>query len=234
MLTSVLGVANVEQSSVLPPSIFSSQYNTVTSLLISKLVSLYPTDQTVLDILSPFVERKVIQVKNGLVALQDNYRNLLGSPMISSAGDGCKECDETKKVSESGFEQLVLKSGCKKVELVIVPQSEFGYRTMSTYDVPNFENPIGYMSGKNEIKVCPYDIKSVEVMFVRKENIYVYGYDVQPDDTYTYNPSTSIESEFLSNAFTPIFSALVSLYGAYSRDNTMTGWAQLLNQQGIL
>lgn len=232
MLQAVLSVANMEQSSILPPSVYSSQYNTVTSLLLSKLVSLYPSNPMVLDILAPFVERKVIKVKNGMVDLPENYRNILGSPMISATDDGCKECEDGNTDIQQ-FNQLILKSGCKKVALVIVPQSEFADRTKSSYDAPTFDKPIGYMAGKNQIKVCPYNINAVEVIYTIKEKLYIYGYDVQPDDTYTFNASKSVESDWGSNAFDYIFPAMISLYGAYSRDNQVIDWTQILNQQGI-
>lgn len=234
MLKAILSAANVEQNMVYPPSVFTDQYNAVISLLLSKLSDIYPSDTSVLDILDPYVEREVIKVKDGYVDFSDKYRNILGSPMISTTNDGRKECEQDEKITNNQFNQLVLRAGCKKVPLIIVDQSEFAFRTTSTYKKPTYDKPIGYRSGKGQIKVCPFDIKAVEIMFVRKEKLVNYGYIMQPDDTFVYDPATSVDTEFTSAAFEPIYKALFSLYSAYTRDNQLKEWAVFIQQNGIL
>lgn len=235
MLNAILAVANVEKNQSYSPFIYQSQYNTVTSLLLSKLADIYPSDSGVLDMLDPFVERKVIRPVGGYITLPDNFRNILGTPQIGVANDGCKECEEQEvEVSKKQFETMVLKSGCKKVPLLMVDQSEFAFRATSTYKAPTYEKPIGYRSGKQQIKVCPYDINAVEVMYVKKESLAVYGYTMQPDDTFVFNPTTSTEAGWTSAAFQPMFNALISLYTAYSRDNNLRDWAMYINQNKLI
>lgn len=234
MLSAILGVANAEQNQAFPATIFSSQYNTVTSLLLDKLADIYPSDTTVVDMLEPFVIRTVKRPVNGIIKLPDDYRNLLGTPQISAKDDGCAECEQENFVSDQEFNQLKLKSGCKKVPLVIIDQAEFAYRTTSTYKQPTFKNPVGYFSGQREIKVCPYNINAVELMYVKKEPLFVYGYTMQPDDTFVFNKDKSVESLWQSNAFTPIFNMLFSLYCAYSRDNQLKDWALYLNENKLI
>lgn len=231
---SIVSIANIEQNYSYSPAIFSSQYNTVTSLLISKLASIYPTDQSVLDILDPFIVKKVLTVKNGYIDLPEEYRNLLGSPFISAKKDACKECDSEINVTNKDFEELVLKEGCKKIPLIILSQSEFIYRTTSTYKEPTLDKPIGYFSGQRQIKVCPANIGRVEVLFVKKEDSYNYGYDIQPDDTFVYNAAKSKESPWTSAAFEPLFKAIFALYSAYTRDNSLRDWSQIISQQGLI
>lgn len=234
MLKAIVSVANTEQNMFYPPSVFSDQYNTVTSLLLSKCADIYPADNSVLDIIEPFVVRKTLPVKNGYIQFPEDFRNLLGSPMISVTNDGCKECEVQSEITANDFNQNVLKSGCKKVFLLMVDQSEFAFRTTSTYKAPTYDKPIGYRSGKYEIKVCPFDIKSVDVMYVKNEKLVQYGYDMQPDDTFVYNESKSIETEWKSAAFEPIFSALLSLYTAYTRDNNLKDWALYIKQNKLI
>jgi len=234
MLNAILSIANVEKNASYPPHIYQDQYNTVTSLLLSKLANIYPTDSSVLDMLDPYVERMVKMPEKGYVNLPDNFRNILGSPQIGVAGDGCKECEQETPIGQKEFQTLILKSGCKKVPVVMVDQSEFAYRASSTYKAPTYEKPIGYRSGKQQIKVCPYDISAVEVMYVKKESLAVYGYTMQPDDTFVFNPATSTEALWTSAAFEPFFKAMLFLYNAYSRDNNLRDWTLLLNKEGIV
>lgn len=238
MLNAILSIAHSEKNFAYPPNIYADQYNTVSSLLISKCADIYPSDTTVLDIIDPYVERKVIRPVAGYITLPDNYRNLLGSPFISSRNDGCAECEQEAKISNKQFEQLVIKAGCKKVPLLMVDQAEFSYRTSSTYKQPTYEKPIGYRSGsvegKSQIKVCPPDINAVEVMYTKKEGLAVYGYDMQPDDTFVFNASKSTELLWTSAAFKPMFNALLALYTAYTRDNNLRDWALYINQNGLI
>jgi len=234
MLNAILSVANTEQNMAYPPSVFTSQFNTVTSLLLSKLADIYPSDSSVLDIIDPFVERELIRPIGGYLNMKENYRNILGTPMISIKDDGCAECEQSADVTNGEFNKLILKAGCRKVPVIMVDQSEFASRTTSTYKKPTYEKPIGYRSGKRQIKICPFDINAVEVMYVRTEKLVSYGYTMQPDDTFVYNATASIESEWTSAAFEPIFKALFSLYSAYTRDNQLKDWALFLNQNNLV
>jgi hypothetical protein len=131
------------------------------------------------------------------------------------------------------FQSRVLQSGCLLNPVVIVPQSEFAFRTQSTYDFPTWESPIGMFTGKRQIKVCPYNITRVVVMYAMKETPVNYGYIMQPDDIYIYDALTSVETQFGSNAFMPIFNGMMALYSAYSKDRELQNWTQVL-KEGIL
>lgn len=235
MMKAILAVANQEQNAIYPPSVFSDQYNTVTSLLLSKLSDIYPSDSSVLDMLDPFVERDTVRPKEGYINLPDNYRNILGSPMINVKKDGSAECDTPdNNLTNIEFKNTTLKSGCKKVPLLMVDQSEFAFRTTSTYKYPTYDKPIGYRSGKGQIKVCPYDISAVELMYVRKEKLVNYGYIMQPDETFVYDEGSSVESEFTSAAFQQIYKAMFALYTAYTRDNQLKDWAIYISQNNLV
>lgn len=235
MLISVLSVANQEQSMFYSPRIYSDQYNVVTSLLISALVKSYPLNPTVIDMLDPFVKIEIIPVKDGYVDLPEDYRDLLGSPYVFANPESNGECgSHIEPLTAQNFKNQILKGGCNLRAVIIYPESEFILRTRSTYDAPTWENPIGFFSGKRQIKVCPYNATKVAVMYVKKEEVYRYGYIVQPDDTFLFDATTTVESLWASSAFTPIFNAMLSLYSAYSKDQELGNWAQIITQQGIL
>lgn len=241
MLQSILGTANQEQNQVLPPSIFSSMYNTVTSLVISALVKEYPSNPVVLDMLRPFVNVAYIPIKDGFIELPDDYRDILGSPSIVAAKNNSGECgcdkDEVEEpdiTTEQQFKTAVQKSRCLTRPVTIVPQSEFDYLTTSLYKPPTYIDPVGYMYGSNKIKICPFDLQKVKLQYVRQETQYVYGYIVQPDDTYIFDSTTSVESEWTSAAFTPIYNAMNALYAAYCKDENLRDFASVLHQGGIL
>jgi hypothetical protein len=234
MLKAVTGVFNINQDASLPPSIYSSIFNAVTGLLLSKLAELYPSDPSVLDMLDPFVEKKVIPVTDGYIQLPENYRNILGSPQIA-AKNSTSQCNGLSvQLTSQEFNSNLKKSGCTKRPIIIVPQSEFALQTTSTYRQPDFWNPIGFNSGKKQITVCPANISSAEVLYVKNENIYRYGYIMQPDDTYIFDKITSEESQWNNSSFEPIFKGICACYAAYSRNTELRDWSLILSEKGIL
>jgi hypothetical protein len=234
VLQSVLSVSGQEMNAFYSPKIYSDQRNVVESLFLSALVKAYPLNQNVIDQISPFVEVETIPVTDGYIQLPDNYRNLLGSPMIFANPESTGECGQSEPLTQHNFRVGILKSGCRLNPVTILPQSEFADATQSTYKQPNYENPIGYFIDSNKLKICPFDVTKVTVMYARKEQLVRYGYYTNPDDTYGYDPLTTIETDFNSSAFEPIFKAMLSLYSAYSKDQEIQNWSVILNREGIL
>lgn len=235
MLQSVLSVANEDQSSIYPGSIYSNHYNIATSLVLDLCVKQYPDKPYLIDLIDPFVKFQLIPVKDGIATLPDDYRNILGSPYIFANPKNTGSCGDTPDITTK--EQfLVVKNtaSCKVNPLEIVPQSEFSIRTNSTYNQPNWELPIAYFAGKKQLKVCPFDIPKIYLLYVIQEPIFRYGYFLNPDDTFSFDPSTTVESIWGNSAFDPLFKALCHLYGIYARDQEVKDWATLLSQVNIL
>lgn len=232
ILQQVLAVANADQNFSLPPSVYGNFYNTVTSFLLDKAPVIYPT---AVDIFLPFIEIKKIAITDGFVVLPDEYRNLLGAPSISVQKDGsdCLGDDPVIIDSESEFKTAKSKAGCKTRPITIVDKKEWDYLTTSTYAFPTLENPIGIFEGR-KIKVCPYDLARVEIMYIKKEAIGVYGYIPQPDDTYIFDEKTSTEVGWTESAASILFRGCLALYSAYSRDKELTDYSQVLNQAGLI
>lgn len=240
MLQSVVSVSGQEQNMTYAPYIFQAHFNTVSSLLISKLIDEYPSNPQVLDMLEPFVKVVKIPVQDGFIDLQKykEYRNILGAPFINLAPDG-KPCGDNEAkppapLNANTFRTANLKAGCNVTPIVIVPQSEFAYLTSSKYAFPTHKKPIGYFADKFKIQVCPYDLPTATVLYVIQEPTYIYGYITQPDDTYIFNIATSVESDWTSAAFSPFFNAMVALYSAYMSNPELTNFAQVLHERGIL
>jgi len=233
LLPAVLSNANSEANQTYPPGIYSDQYNVVTSLLISALVKTYPIG---LDMLRPFIKTYKHAVQNGYFVLPEDYRNMLGAS-INSRNDGMAECSDEDPVvidNEQEVKLATLKAGCRSRPIEFLSETEWDYRTTSTYKFPTFTNPIGCFFGSEKFKVCPFDIGVVELRYVRNEDIGVLGYLNQPDDTYIVNPLTTKEVGWTSAAFDKLYTAMTSLYASYTRDPSLTNWSQLLQQQGIL
>jgi len=229
-LKSLVDVGNKEQNQQIPPRVFDSIYNIVSSFYKSALVKSYPVG---LDFLRPFMKSVVRPAMNGLVSLPDDYREMLGRPSIS-AKKGGGECAEVTKIeNETEFLAASLKSGCESRPIDMLNQNEWDDRTTSKYKFPTYWNPIGCFFDGNKIKVCPYDIGYVSIRYVTDEKIYRFGYINQPDDTYIYDAATSIESEWGDNAFPAIFRGCLALYSDFLRDNQLGNASQILNQIGL-
>lgn len=229
ILQAVLSVANSEQSMAYSPLVFQNHFNIVTSFLLDAFSKVYPDK---LDIFLGFISSQKIPVTNGYIQLPPEYRNLLGAPSINVNTTG-GDCTGISINNETQFVAAKLKSGCKSYFVEIVSKKEWDSRTGSTYAFPTYKNPIGLYIGERRIKLCPYDLASVEVTFLKKEKSYVYGYITQPDDTFLFDESTSVESQWTDAASHYLFQGCLSLYGAYARDNSITEYSQILNKLGL-
>lgn len=235
MLQSILSVANEEQSAIYPPSIFSSHYNIVTSFLIDAVVRAYPDRPFLLDVIDPYVAFAMITVSNGLATLPADYRNILGSPYVFSNPKNNGYCGEQPVISTAAQFQVARNvSSCNVNPLQIVSQAEFSVRTNSTYNFPTYEFPIAYFSGKTTLRVCPYDIPKIALLYTQQEAIYQYGYIPQPDDTFLFDSATTVDSLWTNSAFKSLFKGLSHLYGIYVRDQEIKEWANLLSQIDIV
>lgn len=233
LLNSVLAIEAKEQNFAIPPEIFQNQVRTVASLLLSELCESYPDSPEYIDMLMPFMATKMLAVTNGVVVMPDNYRNILGSPSVMAIKENGEDCECSDVVTPTSFKDAQAEARCKTNPVLIVSNTEFDYRTRSSYDYPTLDNPIGYWVSKKTLKVCPYNISRVEVRYCIQETPCFIKYIIQPDDTWVIDPAGTIETGFSSAAYEPFYNALVALYSAYSRDSELAQWSIVL-KNGIL
>lgn len=236
LLTSLLAPANQDQNLYFPPHIFSSFVNIVTAFLIDKCVELYPSSSQVVDIIDPFVEIAPITPSEGIIKLPEVYRNILGAPSIIVRNDKGGECGsrEVPITTPQQFLTATLQGGCTRRPITIVSQSEFDYLTTSSYKKPTIWDPIAFYTGQRKLKVCPVDITKCYLMYVRQEKIYKFGYQMNPDDTYVIDETTTVDTEWTNPSFTALFKGLNHLYGIYSRDKEFSNWSMELAQISIV
>lgn len=213
--------------------------NTVTSFLLDKCVALYPDNQQLIDVISPFVKVACIPPSGGIITLPSNYRNLLGSPSII-VNKGCECKDENVSINTpQQFLSATLRGGCSRRPITIVAQSEFDYLTTSSYKKPSFWDPVGYFvgqndKGQNQIRICPADLNKVYVMYVVQEDIYSLAYTPNPDETWSIDAVNTVDTQWNNAAFSAIFKGLNHLYGIYSRDKQFSEWAMALSQISLV
>ena len=58
----------------------------------------------------------------------------------------------------------------------------------------------------------------------------ILKYIMQPDDTYLIDEPASDNPEWTDASYAPIFKGICALYAAYSRDQALTEWANILRQ----
>jgi hypothetical protein len=232
VLKSVLSVGNAEQNFAYPPHVFEQHFNIVTSFLIDAFVETYPK---YVEVLQPFMISKRIAVTDGYVKFPSDYRNLLGAPSINvkPGGGDCSDNNPIIIDTKSEFKTANLKSGCKSYPIEIVDKGQWDARTTSEYAFPTYENPIGLYKDENKLKVCPYDLATVEILYVKNEKQYRYGYITQPDDTFIYNVATSVESEWNDAASKWLVKGCLALYAAYSQNKELKDYSLVLNQAGL-
>jgi hypothetical protein len=234
MLQAVLSANNVEQNSLYPANIYSAHYNSVTSYLLSTIAEHWQENQRFVDIVRPFLLKKVVPNKDGYVVIPEDCRNFLDAAIFVNKNMTGECNDLPQNILEVEFKNAVNKGKCLSRPLEIVDQSEWDALTVHPYLMPTVKNPIGCFFDSNKIKVCPYEINNVEIRYFKFEKVVRYGYTMQPDDTYVFDASTTIESEWNSAAFNPIFKGITALLGMYTRDKEIRDWTIELKQIGLL
>lgn len=226
---------DIPQSRTVPPDIYDAIYNTSASWLVDKIVELWPKDQSYVDIIEPFLKTEIVRVVGGNITLPESYRNFLdvGALVEGDFTGKCKDCDDYEVDSQAvllrKYNQAISKSGCKRQAIRIVDQTEWDYLTQDAFDFPTITQPIGCFFGTKQIRICPAEIAIVELRYLINENIYRYGYIPQPDDTFIFNPVTSVESQFTNAAFSKLYKPAMALLSLYLRDGNLAGFVQGLN-----
>lgn len=241
ILKKVLAQGGKEQSSTYPPNIFDEHINTATNFLLDRVAEIFPDNQSIVDVARPFLKIIPIPVTGGKINFPDDYRNLLGiainvSPDFKSLcgeSGGSKYKDDPLAKSQAQLDRKIEQSKCISRSVQVVDIDEWDDRTTSNYKSPTYKRPIACIFEDKSIKLCPYDIGSVEMRYLRIPKVYRYGYKENPDHTFVFDPATTEESEWSDNAIQYLVKAVGSLFSIYLRDPEMRDWNMELKKMGL-
>lgn len=230
------GIANRDENQHYPPHVRDQHINYATNALIDECVKLYPTNNSVIGILKPFIKQAVIRVENGEVKFPKDYRNYFGmavyvrdeaigsKSVIPCLKDGSTICEaETKgdKPTEQQMKEKALKRTCRSNPVAQKSLGEWDIATGHSYKKPTLENPMCCIFDGEGITINPYNVEEVVLRYVKIPLVYKYGYTLLPDGTTQWNPNDTIESEWETPARQYLNKAMNTLYSIYARDGEM-------------
>jgi hypothetical protein len=237
-LRAVLSQANAEQNQFYPVNVFETHYNLVSSWLMDEAVKVYPENRSVVDLLRPFFAKKMVPVKFGKIELPEDYRHLTGGGIYVNDKKVC--LDQPKEEGWENFTPDQLKQYYADnqvicIDINVVDVDQYNDLTRHSYKQPTLDFPIAADFESDHIKITPPDVPYVELRYIRAPKKYKYGYVVNPDESYSYDPTMegAVESEWRSNAEAYIFKGLYTLYSIYARDGELRQGGQELKQLGL-
>lgn len=238
-LRQILAEGNAEQNQHYPPNVYDTDYNLVTSFILTEAVKLFGENQYIKDLLRPFHQIKLIPVQFGKAILPPDYRHYTG---ISIFGDrqktsciqiqglekGEAPTDKQLKDAQEEFKAISWDLEMKEVD-------EYSRLTSHSYKPPTFKKPIGCIFESDGIRVAPYDIPFIELHYIRQPKIYRYGYTMNADDTYSYDPNMpgAVETEWGTNADDLLYKGVQTLYSMRQRDSELRDGMTLLKKEGL-
>lgn len=221
---------NIPQSAVVPPNIFDAVYNVSAGWVLGKIAELFPFDNSLVDIAEPFLGVERLIVKKGEVDIPVDFRNFLdcGAYVKEDRKSVCSE-SMTPALALRAYNQNLVQNGCVRQSITVVDIAQFDLLTKSQFDKPTLEQPIACFFGKKKMKICPTNIEVIDFRYLKNENLVRYGYTMQPDDTFIFNATTSIESQWTNAAFPIMYKAASKLLGVYLRDNNVSNFSYSLS-----
>lgn len=242
-LQAVLSTANADQNQHYPLNVFDTHYNLVSSWLMDECVKVYPENRSVVDLLRPFFAKKLVPVQFGVVELPDDYRHFTGGGVYLNQNNDPKKVTccvppEVKPGAVPTDDQLKEFAAANQVvcqDLDVVDVDEYNDLTIHSYKMPTLSDPIGCDFEGTNIKVNPPDIPFVDLRYIRRPKVYRYGYSMNPDESYSYDPNMpgAQESEWGSNAEAYIYKGLYTLYSIFARDGELRDGGQELKKLGL-
>jgi hypothetical protein len=252
VLKMVLAQANKEQSQHYPPHVYTTHFRLVSEALKDECIRLYPTEQLVVDLLMPFINTQLCWVKNGAVALPPNYRNMLGigfhikdrTNFFPFELDPVYFEDALNPTSEE-LATAIAKSNSETKPLDMLTIGEWDeminhpYKSPNKIDFktkkPNFNSAKSCIfGGKIGIRIAPFAIPYVEMRWViDNPNPFVYGYQELPDDTYMFDPASTTEDLWKTNAVEYLAKGVNILFANYIRDKDYIASARDLRENSF-
>lgn len=235
----VLSQANADQNQHYPINVFNTHYNLVSSWLMDECVKVFPENRSVTDLLRPFFSRALVPVEFGEIDLPADYRHFTGGGVYLDYKNPKEPCcvqpNSGQVPSARQLKQMAANSKVVCQDLEVVDVDEYNDLTTHSFKQPTLIDPIGCDFEGTNIKVLPNEIPFVDLRYIRIPKTYSYGYSMNPDDTYSYDPSMkgAVESEWGSNAEAYLFKGLYTLYSIFARDGELRDGGQELKKLGL-
>lgn len=226
VLQMTLAQANKEHNQHYPPHIFEAHYKLTSDWLKDECVKLYPTSQIIIDIIRNYLEIELAAVKNGIVIIPKLYRNFLGAGFYANDDKNCtpvalpeKAFKNPKSPTIAEIEVITAEMHVESKKIEIRGIGEWNYLSSHPYKKPKtFDKAAGCMFTGTTLKVLPLNIPYVEMRFLKKTDEFKYGYTMLPDETYVFDPATTVEELWDETAIPYLFKGVNKLCANYLRD----------------
>lgn len=242
ILGMVLSQGNKEQNQHYPPAVYTIHFKIASDWLKDELIKLYPTSQTIIDLLRPYLLTSLVLVKNGKLLIPElEYRNFLGVAFY------VKDKEKCEPIAQEQFEfanpamptpteiarlNAELEAESKPIDMVTVDQ--WDYFTNHPYKKPKtFKRAKACIFDDTYMKILPLGIPFAELRFIKKTDEFFYGYSMLPDETYVFDPAKTIEELWNENAIPYLFKAVNILYANYVRDTDYIASAKDLRDNSL-
>lgn len=235
----ILAQGNAEQNQHYPPNVFDSDYNLVTSFILTEAVKLFGESQYIKDLLRPYLKIVLIPVQFGKAVIPKDYRHYTGISIFGNRDKtACMAIPGLKPgqtPTEAQLKNAQEKSKSISWDLELVEVDRYSQLTSHSYKFPTLKKAIGCIEESTFIKVAPYEIPFLELHYIRQPKIYRYGYAPNPDDTFTYDPNMpgAVETEWGTNADDLLYKGVQTLYSMRQRDNELRDGMTLLKKEGL-
>lgn len=232
-LRKVLSQANADQNQSYPPRVFSEHFNIVSDFILDEVNRLFPTNRSVKDIASPFLRVLDVKVINGVITIPADAKHVLGLTIFIDLTKN-SACEKPEGYSQDDIDKSRLSKRIESQDVIFKEQFEYNKLTSSRYKKPKLSKPICCKFKDKEIRISPYNVPMVEMSYLVEPKKYRYGYKMNADDTYYWDPAATIESEWETTAASYLFKGVNVLYANYVRDQEQVSGAQALKQIGLL
>lgn len=235
VLNMVLALANKEQNQHYPPSVYELHYQLATNYLINECVKRYPGSNSIMDLIQPYTKSKLVVVTGGEIDFPLDYRNILGFGiyLTKDKQNICSSDDLSTSPTDAELAEIIAAKKNVSKDLELVSIGRWNDLTNSSYKQPELDDAIACIFGKRKFRICPYNVPMAEVRYVVKTPDFVYGYSMNPDDTYFFDATKTTEALWEENAIEYLVKACNLLFASYLRDPEGKSYANDLRDSGL-
>lgn len=237
----VLAQGNKEQNQHYPPGIFEVHYKLASDWLKDEGAKLYPTSQIIVDIFRPYLKVELMPVKNGIIPMPKEYRNLLGLGFYVNETKKCipvklpdNNFKDPKNPTLAELAKVTAELQVESSRIDLKSIDEWNYITKHPYKKPKtFDKAAACIFDGEGIRLLPLKIPYAEVRYMKVVPEFKYGYAMLPDETFVFDPDTTTEELWNENAIPYLFKGVNILYANYVRDDSYIASAKDLRENSL-